>query len=58
MGSATATGAILVGPDPHRPNPPPEEMTEKQDLRFKPTPRLEQAGDEHCKQAEDRQHQM
>jgi hypothetical protein len=35
-----------------------ELMTEKQDLGFKPTPRLEQVGDKCCKQAEDREHRM
>ena len=35
-----------------------ELMTEKQDLGFKPTPRLEQTDDEYCKQAEDREHRM
>jgi hypothetical protein len=33
-------------------------MTEKEDLGFKPAPRLEQIGDKSCKQAEDRKHRM
>ena len=35
-----------------------ELMTEKEDFGFKPPSRLEQIGDKHCKQAEDRDHQM
>ena len=35
-----------------------ELMTEKEDLGFKPAPRLEQIGDKSCKQAEDRKHRM
>ena len=35
-----------------------ELMTEKENLGFKPTPRLEQVGDKRCKQAEDREHRV
>src|SRR5271157_2653959 len=35
-----------------------ELMTEKENLGFKPTPRLEQVGDKRCKQAENREHQV
>jgi hypothetical protein len=33
-----------------------ELMTEKKVLGLKPAPRLEQIGDRHCKQVEDRKH--
>ena len=35
-----------------------ELMTEKENLGFKPAPRLEQIGDKRSKQAEERKHRM
>ena len=35
-----------------------ELMTEKQILGYEPASRLEQVGDEHCKQMKDRQHHV
>jgi hypothetical protein len=33
-------------------------MAQKQILGFEPAPRLEQIGDEHCQQMEDRKHHV
>jgi hypothetical protein len=35
-----------------------ELMAQKQILSFEPAPRLEQIGDEHCQQMEDRKHHV